>query len=162
MTIAHSDVRNEAGIPITGPVYDSAVDVLVTVVAEHGVPDSAINELKKVIDPPHASGEPHRAGRGGPRPETLRRRHARIATPAQLPAPRLPLDRDDPATIHRAGPATAEGRITPPAPGTAVLACRCGAVLSLPDMHRPRAGARPPARSGPTVEPIRCRSCAIA
>ncbi len=50
--------------------------------------------------------------------------------------------------------------IMPPAPGSAVLACRCGRVLSLPEMHRPVATGR--RTSGPTIEPIRCRHCATA
>jgi hypothetical protein len=49
--------------------------------------------------------------------------------------------------------------LAPPPPGRAVLACRCGAMLDLNDMHRP--GRRPDrTRSGILIEPICCARCA--
>ena len=79
------------------------------------------------------------ARRTGPRPETLHRRHT-----------------------HRVPQPDTGTRITPPSPGTSVLACRCGQVLALADMRR-RGHDEPPAvRSGPTIEPIRCPRCADA
>ena len=74
--------------------------------------------------------------RTGPRPETLRRRHAARASTDDI---------------------MAAVRIVPPLPGLAVLACRCGRILALTDMHRP---SRPGPRSGPTIAPIRCSGCA--
>ena len=44
--------------------------------------------------------------------------------------------------------------ITAPGPGVAVLACRCGTVLSLTDLHTLRFFA------GPKIAPIVCRDCA--
>ena len=55
MTLAHGPVRNADGVPITGAVYDQVVDVLVAVLADHGVPDPAITELARVIDPLRAA-----------------------------------------------------------------------------------------------------------
>ena len=55
MTIAHAGVRTPDGAPITGQVYDQVVDVLVEVLVEHGVPNEAINELARVIDPLRAA-----------------------------------------------------------------------------------------------------------
>lgn len=48
--------------------------------------------------------------------------------------------------------------IDPPAPGVAVMACRCGAVLDLADMHRPPR----PGNTGaaPLIDPITCEECA--
>ena len=51
-------------------------------------------------------------------------------------------------------------RIPVPSPGNAVLACRCGQMLGLADMHRP---VRPwPRASGhhAVIEPVCCRGCA--
>ena len=63
----------------------------------------------------------------------------------------------DTPTADQAAAAVGVRPILAPPPGVAVLACRCGQVLSLPDMQR-----RPTtsATSGPTVAPIRCRRCA--
>ena len=61
---------------------------------------------------------------------------------------------------YTAAAATTATGIVAPAPGAAVLACRCGQVLALTDMHRP--DLRPEHTSGPTIEPIRCRHCATA
>ncbi len=49
--------------------------------------------------------------------------------------------------------------ITPPRPGRAVLACRCGAMLDFADMCRPQ---RHPhrIRNGAPIDPIQCRRCA--
>jgi hypothetical protein len=55
MSVAHAQVRNEAGVEITGMIYDRIVDVLVTILAEAGVPDDAINQLKRVVDPLRAA-----------------------------------------------------------------------------------------------------------
>jgi hypothetical protein len=64
-----------------------------------------------------------------------------------------------PTTVHRRpdhGLATA---LAPPPPGRAVLACRCGVMLDLNDMHRP--DRRPDRnRSGIRIEPIYCARCA--
>jgi hypothetical protein len=60
--------------------------------------------------------------------------------------------------IRNVGPASS---LAPPPPGRAVLACRCGVMLDLDDMHRP---ARRPDRnrSGVRIEPICCARCAYA
>ena len=55
MTVAHAAVRTPDGVPITGAVFDRVVDVLVTVLSEHGVPDAALNELARVVDPLRAA-----------------------------------------------------------------------------------------------------------
>ena len=55
MTLAHAPVRNADGVPITGAVYDQVVDILVAVLADHGVPDRAINELARLVDPLRAA-----------------------------------------------------------------------------------------------------------
>ena len=55
MTLAHASVRNQAGLEITGHVYDRVVDTLVAVLVESGVPDQAINELARLIDPLRAA-----------------------------------------------------------------------------------------------------------
>jgi hypothetical protein len=49
-------------------------------------------------------------------------------------------------------------RITPPAPGVAVLACRCGRVLSLDQLHRQR--QRRTNGGAPRIETICCLECA--
>jgi len=51
MGIAHAQVVNQAGAPINGAVYDTVVDVLVQVLADVGVPDTAINELAGTVAP---------------------------------------------------------------------------------------------------------------
>ncbi|MGH8918801.1 MAG: hypothetical protein ACRD0H_10805 [Actinomycetes bacterium] len=45
-----------------------------------------------------------------------------------------------------------------PGAGHAVLACRCGTVLDLADLHRMHCPPGP--RSGFCIEPIGCRTCA--
>lgn len=51
--------------------------------------------------------------------------------------------------------------IVPPPPGRMVLACRCGAMLDLAELHRQRSGGDPDSpRSGFRIDPIRCRACA--
>ena len=55
MSVAHAAVRNEAGLEITGMIYDRIIDVLVAILTEAGVPDEAINQLKRVVDPLRAA-----------------------------------------------------------------------------------------------------------
>lgn len=47
-------------------------------------------------------------------------------------------------------------RITPPPPGVAMLACRCGAVLDARDMWRQPIGCRTA-----TIATITCRKCQL-
>jgi hypothetical protein len=62
-------------------------------------------------------------------------------------------------TMHRAADNGSATALAPPPPGRAVLACRCGDMLDLNDMHRP--GRRPDRdRSGIRIEPICCAQCA--
>lgn len=49
--------------------------------------------------------------------------------------------------------------LTPPPPGRAVLACRCGTMLDLDDMHRPDC-LPDRARSDMRIDPISCARCA--
>jgi hypothetical protein len=60
---------------------------------------------------------------------------------------------DDAVRAHREGI-----RIRPPAPGAAVLACRCGRILDGADMRR----VRQPRAEGsmPAIERIACAPCA--
>jgi hemoglobin len=51
MALAHNQVRNEAGQPITGEIYDRVVDTLVGVLVDFGVPGDAITELRRVVHP---------------------------------------------------------------------------------------------------------------
>lgn len=51
MTQHHAKIVNEQGQPITGAIYDRVVDTLVSVLVDAGVPDSAINDLARVITP---------------------------------------------------------------------------------------------------------------
>lgn len=44
--------------------------------------------------------------------------------------------------------------VQPPAPGTALIACRCGAVLDAADMHRQPIGC-----TTAVIARITCRSC---
>jgi truncated hemoglobin YjbI len=55
MSVAHAAVRNEAGLEITGMIYDRVIDVLVAILTGAGVPDEAINQLKRVVDPLRAA-----------------------------------------------------------------------------------------------------------
>lgn len=48
---------------------------------------------------------------------------------------------------------------TPP-PSRMVLACRCGRMLDLADMHRLQHRDRPEQRAGALIEPITCATCA--
>jgi hypothetical protein len=56
-------------------------------------------------------------------------------------------------------PPKGRGAVTSPCTGRAVLACRCGAMLDLADMCRPR---RHPhrIRNGIAIDPIQCGRCA--
>ena len=47
----HADLRNRAGQPITGDIYDRTIDVLVGVLVDAGIPDDAINELARTVTP---------------------------------------------------------------------------------------------------------------
>lgn len=69
-----------------------------------------------------------------------------------IPAATSPTDPE--GTVHHR-------TVVRPRAGRAVLACRCGTVLDLADMHRPR---RHPLRqrSGIGIDPIRCRPNADA
>lgn len=51
MARVHRGVTDTAGDPITGDVYDRTVNLLVEVLAGHGVPDDAINDLARVVAP---------------------------------------------------------------------------------------------------------------
>lgn len=55
----------------------------------------------------------------------------------------------------RPAPAEPEHAVEPPAPGIAVLACRCGAVLDAADMRR-RRGRHP---GGQPIAAIVCKEC---
>jgi hypothetical protein len=91
------------------------------------------------------------------RTQTLRRSDIARAGAAEIAAVPLPRPHpDDAPEITPVGPRPA--RLDVPVPGVAVLACRCGQVLAMAEMHRPARAATP--ASGPTVEPIRCRRCA--
>jgi hypothetical protein len=57
-------------------------------------------------------------------------------------------------TIDTEGQPPRTVEITAPRPGVAVLACRCGRVLSLADLHTLRFFG------GPKIAPIVCRDCA--
>lgn len=48
---AHEPIRNSAGRPITGDVYDRVIGVLVSILVEWDVPRSAIVDLARVIGP---------------------------------------------------------------------------------------------------------------
>lgn len=48
---AHADVRNSAGRPITGDVYDAVIGTLVTILIEHRVPDATIAQLAAAVAP---------------------------------------------------------------------------------------------------------------
>jgi hypothetical protein len=60
-----------------------------------------------------------------------------------------------PTTTHCVPNVEPPIRLTPPPPGRAVLACRCGVMLDLDDMRRP-ARQRDRTRSGAPIEPICC------
>jgi len=51
MTLAHGSIRDTAGHPITGEVYDKVITTLVTILAENGVPADAINDLAGLVAP---------------------------------------------------------------------------------------------------------------
>ena len=51
----HAEIVNAGGQPITGVIYDRVVDTLVGVLVDAGVPDAAINELARVINPVRAA-----------------------------------------------------------------------------------------------------------
>jgi hypothetical protein len=64
-----------------------------------------------------------------------------------------------PTATHCNPNAAPPAQLTPPPPGRAVLACRCGVMLDLDDMRRPtRQWDRTP--SGAPIEPICCARCA--
>jgi truncated hemoglobin YjbI len=52
---AHAGLRNKAGRPITGDIYDSTINVLVQVLVDAGIPDDAINELARTVTPLRAA-----------------------------------------------------------------------------------------------------------
>jgi hypothetical protein len=62
-------------------------------------------------------------------------------------------------TMHRAPDLGSAAARAPPPPGRAVLACRCGVMLDLNDMHRPDRRADRNS-SGIRIEPICCARCA--
>jgi truncated hemoglobin YjbI len=47
----HADLRNRAGQPISGDIYDRTINVLVEVLVDAGIPDDAINELARTVTP---------------------------------------------------------------------------------------------------------------
>lgn len=58
--------------------------------------------------------------------------------------------------------ADAAAQVVAPPPGRAVLACRCGRMLDLVDMHRPPQRDGPGKRAGTAIDPILCARCAEA
>lgn len=58
--------------------------------------------------------------------------------------------------------ADAAAHIVAPPRGRAVLACRCGRMLDLSDMHRPVPRTAPCERAGTAIDPILCARCANA
>ncbi len=56
-------------------------------------------------------------------------------------------------------PADAAARVVAPPRGRAVLACRCGRMLDLVDMHRPPQRSLPGERAGTAIDPILCAHC---
>lgn len=56
--------------------------------------------------------------------------------------------------------ADATAHVVAPPPGRAVLACRCGRMLDLVDMHRPPQRDVPGGRAGTAIDPILCARCA--
>jgi hypothetical protein len=55
MSVAHANVTNASGLEITGMIYDRVIDVLASILIEAGVPDDAINQLSRVINPLRAA-----------------------------------------------------------------------------------------------------------
>ena len=51
MATVHSQVHNVAGIPITGEVFDTVINALVSALREEGVHDSTIGELAAAVAP---------------------------------------------------------------------------------------------------------------
>lgn len=51
MEDAHRNVRTPHGDPISPEIYDSVIATLAGVLAEHGVPDSAIGQIAEVVGP---------------------------------------------------------------------------------------------------------------
>ena len=51
MARVHTGLRNAAGQPITGAIYDRTINVLVQVLVDAGIPDDAINELARTVTP---------------------------------------------------------------------------------------------------------------
>lgn len=47
----HRDVRNSVGQPITPEIYDRVILILAGVLAQHGVPDSVIQQVGECIRP---------------------------------------------------------------------------------------------------------------
>jgi hypothetical protein len=58
--------------------------------------------------------------------------------------------------------ADATAHVVAPPRGRAVLACRCGRMLDLVDMHRPPQRDVPGERAGTAIDPILCARCAEA
>lgn len=52
---AHASIRNSRGEPITGPIYDRVIGVLVGILQEWNVPASAIADLARIIGPLRAA-----------------------------------------------------------------------------------------------------------
>jgi hypothetical protein len=63
------------------------------------------------------------------------------------------------AASYRAPDLAPAARLAPPPPGRAVLACRCGVMLDLDEMHRPDRGPDR-AGTGVRIDPISCARCA--
>jgi hypothetical protein len=51
MARVHAGLRNRAGQPISGAIYDRTINVLVQVLVDANIPDDAINELARTVTP---------------------------------------------------------------------------------------------------------------
>ena len=51
MAAAHATVRNSAGQPITGDVFDAVVATLAGILTEHGVPPATVRQVAAVVAP---------------------------------------------------------------------------------------------------------------
>jgi len=127
------------------------VAVAVGHLVDHEAPRSGAVPVLQPAGPPGevgrpAAGHPESAAADGPVLE-----EPRLDTRLD-PTQQRPRDRDEPVTRP--------DHLVPPEPGRAVLACRCGAVLDLTDLHRP---AYPTVRSpgaAAVIARICCTTCA--
>ena len=65
MAAAHHSVRNTAGDPISGEVFDAVVATLAGILAEHGVPAGTVRQVAAVVAPLRVviAADPAPAGR---------------------------------------------------------------------------------------------------